>query len=238
MDFTLIIPILDEEPILRRNAMAIYDYLKGLSLLGSFEIILSCNGCTDGSEEIAGELGRTHPGIRLVSIKERGLGRAIRRGVDNATYKTVMFYAIDMPFGLGVIGDSLKVAADNANAVVIGSKGHKDSIVQKSFMRRVFSFGIGLLNRCLFALEVSDTQGSILFSVETVRRYREFMDDNGAFFQTQIIIYSKIAGAQFIEIPVRLQEEVRASRFRAADALRYILAIFAEKIKLLRHGMG
>ncbi|MDP2690176.1 MAG: glycosyltransferase [Deltaproteobacteria bacterium] len=237
MDITLVIPVHNEAEILRRNAVALHDFLSSCPQLESFEIIFSCNGCTDGSEEICRELSRRYPRIRHIVIAGRGLGNAIRAAVEESSFEAVMFYAIDLPFGLSVIGDSIRASLDNGGAVVIGSKGHPGSSVKRGLMRWLFSSIISTLNKLFFGLGVKDTQGSILFYRKPFKQWGRLMDSPGAFFQAQILIYSKIAGYRLVEIPVTLRE-VRKTRFRlAGDGIRYLKAICREKIKLLRSGI-
>lgn len=233
-EFTLILPVHNEEPILSRNVAALHEYMERLGSLDSFEIILACNGCTDRSEEISEGLSRRYPRIRHLHMRERGLGRAIKEAVTKASYDMMMFYAVDLPFGLSIIGESIDAALKNERAVVVGSKGHRDSTVERGLMRRLFSVAISVLNRLFFGLDVKDTQGSILFYKEPFRRYGHLMDSPGAFFQAQILIYSRLSGLKLIEIPVTLEMEARKTRFSlAADGLRYIAAMFREKKKLM-----
>lgn len=237
MKLSLIIPVHNEEAILKRNAVALHDFLASCPRLETFEVILACNGCTDNSEEISRSLSSRYPSIRHLSIDGRGLGNAIRSSVEAASFDAMMFYAIDLPFGLSVISESIKAAIDNGGAVVIGSKGHPASSVKRGLMRSVFSSTIALLNNLFFSLSVKDTQGSILFYKEPFRKYGDMMDNPGAFFQAQILIYSRIAGLKLVEIPVELHE-VRKTRFRlAGDGFRYMKAICREKMKLARRGI-
>ena len=137
-----------------------------------------------------------------------------------------------------MIGESIEAARRHGGAVVIGSKGHKDSVVERSLMRRLFSSTIAVLNNLFFGLGVKDTQGSILFYGETIRRYHKLMDSQGAFFQTQILIYSALTGYKLVEIPVVLSEELRKTRFSlASDGLKYLSSIISEKIKLMKTGL-
>lgn len=234
IEFSLIIPIHNEEPILKKSALALHDYLHSLPNL-RFEIIFACNGCTDNSEKICKELSYSYPKIKYLSIEGRGLGTAIHQAALKASYDMMMFYAIDLPFGLSVIGESIEAALKNGGAVVIGSKGHGKSIIQRSLIRSVFSGTISVLNNALFGLGVKDTQGSILFYKEPFRRYDSLMDSPGAFFQTQILIYSRLSGFKIMEIPVHLKKEMRKTRFRlAGDGYRYVKSIFREKMKLVK----
>ncbi len=236
-NLSLILPIHNEAGILERNVTALSDYLREVEGLDSYEILLVLNGCTDGSEGVSSALSSARPEITHMTIKERGLGAAILKGTGAAAYDPVMFYAVDLPFGLSVIGDSIKSLLKNPGSVIIGSKGHRDSVVERGFMRSLFSFTISKLNNLFFGLGVKDTQGSILFHREPLMRFVGLMDNPGAFFQTQILIYSKLAGCKLIEIPVTLKKEERKTRFNlAGDGYRYIRSIFREACRVRRLG--
>ena len=231
--FSLIIPVHNEAPILEANALALEKYLASIEGL-DYEIILACNGCVDSSEEIAAALAKSTPRIKHLSIEGRGLGTAIKAAAVAASHEMLMFYAIDLPFGLEVIGESVKASLDNNRAVVVGSKGHPGSTVERSVARTLFSGTISFLNNFFFGLGVKDTQGSILFFREPITRYGKYMDNPGAFFQAQILIYSKKCGYELMEIPVRLKKELRKTRFSlAGDGWRYLKAIFRERMKLI-----
>ena len=186
--FTLILPVHNEEAILEKNAVAIHAYLASLASTPSFEIILACNGCTDRSEKISASLARAYPNIRHMSIEGRGLGNAIKQAALAASSDMMMFYAVDLPFGLNIIGESIDAALANNRAVVIGSKGHRASVVKRGLARGIFSGTISVLNRLFFGLGVKDTQGSILFYKAPFDRYARQMDDPGAFFQAQLLM--------------------------------------------------
>ncbi|MCC6502559.1 MAG: glycosyltransferase [Deltaproteobacteria bacterium] len=231
--FSLIIPVHNEAPILEANALALDRYLSSIKGL-DYEIILACNGCVDSSGEIAAHLAKRSRRIKNLSIEGRGLGTAIKAASVAAAHDMLMFYAIDLPFGLEVIGESVKASLDNNGAVVVGSKGHPGSIVERSLARTLFSGTISLLNNLFFGLGVKDTQGSILFFREPITKYGKYMDNPGPFFQAQILIYSKKCGYEIVEIPVRLKKELRKTRFSlAGDGWRYLKAIFRERVKLL-----
>ncbi len=237
--FTLILPVHNEEAILEKNAVAIHAYLASLASTPSFEIILACNGCTDRSEKISASLARAYPNIRHMSIEGRGLGNAIKQAAMAASSDMMMFYAVDLPFGLNIIGESIDAALANNRAVVIGSKGHRASVVKRGLARGIFSGTISVLNRLFFGLGVKDTQGSILFYKAPFDRYARQMDDPGAFFQAQLLIYSALTGSRLVEIPVVLNEGQRSTRFSlVGDGLRYLRAILRErgKLKALKAG--
>jgi glycosyltransferase involved in cell wall biosynthesis len=234
---SIVLPVCDEEAILERNVVALEQHLTGLRLLDRFEILLVCNGCRDGSEALSRRLAERMPGrVRALSLDKRGLGRAIRAGIRAASYDQVMFYAVDLPFGLTILDDSVAAARAGRDRVVIGSKGHADSRVTRTVARRLFSGLISALNKLVFSLDVRDTQGSLLFPRAIFERYHAAMDDPGAFFQAQVVIYGRLMGCEVVEIPVHLAQTDadRGTRFRlAGDGLKYVAAIVREKVKLI-----
>jgi glycosyltransferase involved in cell wall biosynthesis len=230
---TLIIPVHNEAVILAANLSRLCDYLKNLYGKAPFEILVICNGCIDESASIAMEFAKTHPETRVFTTRERGLGLAIREGIKRARHDMLMFYAIDLPFGLEVIGASVAAAVERKNAIVIGSKGHPRSMLKRSLSRALYSLTISTLNNLFFGLGVKDTQGSILFYKRPCLEYSKEMDSDGAFFQAQILIYGKLAGHELVEIPVCLTKELRSTRFSlVSDGLKYLVQILAERRKL------
>jgi glycosyltransferase involved in cell wall biosynthesis len=191
--FSLIIPVHNEAPILEANAKALDRYLASVKGL-DYEIILACNGCVDSSVDIAAKLESQNPRIKRLVIEGRGLGTAIKAAAKAAKHEMLMFYAIDLPFGLEVIGESIRASMAKGRAVVIGSKGHRDSEVERALARTLFSGAISFLNNLLFGLGVKDTQGSILFFKEPITMYGKYMDNPGAFFKAQILIYIRKCG--------------------------------------------
>lgn len=233
MKLTVIIPIHNEAPILEENLKKLTTYLDRVRNLTDYELLLVCNGCVDGSEALCKAFSEGSEKVRTLVVPSRGLGSAIGEGIKAATFDAMIFYAIDLPFGLEVIKESVDTAISHSGAVVIGSKGHKDSVIERTLARSLFSFTISTLNNLLFGLGVKDTQGSILFYKGVYDRYRKVMDSPGAFFQAQILIYSRVMGLELIEIPVTLKKDMRSTRFSLiGDGLKYIGSILRERIKL------
>ena len=205
---SIVLPVYNEAALLERSVAALAEYASAAPLLDRFEIILVCNGCGDGSNEISRMLAARDPEhIRALCLTTRGLGLAIRAGIEAAAYEHVMFYAVDLPFGLHVIGDSAAALEGEPRRIVIGSKGHPQSAIERS----------------------------LLFPREILRTYGAMMDSAGPFFQAQIVIYGRRLGCDVVEIPVilRREREVRATRFKLlGDGLRYIGAIIRERHKL------
>jgi glycosyltransferase involved in cell wall biosynthesis len=235
-NLSVVLPVHDEQAILEQSVLALERHLSTIALLDRFEILLVCNGCLDDSEGISRRLAERMPDrIKALSLRDRGLGRAIRAGIGAAAHEAVMFYAVDLPFGLTVLDGSIAAARENRNRIVIGSKAHRESRVARGLSRRAFSSVVSFLNNWLFALDVKDTQGSVLFPRAVFERYHAAMDSPGAFFQAQIILYGRLLGCELLEIPVRLAESggSRPTRFvPIRDGAAYIAALVRERVKI------
>ncbi|MFH1053362.1 MAG: glycosyltransferase [Candidatus Woesearchaeota archaeon] len=234
INLSIIIPVNNEEKIIEKNSLKLLDYLKNSKLIDKYEILLCDNGSTDKTYEIAKELARKYKQIRAFHADKRGIGLGIKQGILNAKYEYMKKQDIDIPFGLGVIEDSIK-AIEDAD-VVIDSKGHPKSIIERSFIRRVYSRILNVIVNLLFGLKIKDTQGTALFRRPNINKFINKLNSENAFLQTQIMIYSRLNGNKIKEIPVRFvqtklqKEETRIRPFR--DGMRILFELVRERFKI------
>lgn len=207
---SLIYPVHNEENVIEKNLFLTLEYLKKISL--PWEIIFVNNGSIDNTEKVLEKLKNNIPNISVFNLKDRGLGLAIKEGVRNSHYKYAMFYAIDLPFGLDIIGDSLDHAAQNNTDIVIGSKGHLESVNRAPFKRKISSFVYNTLLSLFFNLKIRDTQGSLFFEKEKVEGILDFCKADDAFFCTQLIIYGRLHEFNIEEIPVKYEAPRKKSK--------------------------
>ena len=223
---SLIIPVHNEKRTLEENCIKLYGYMK--ENCANFEILLCDNGSTDDTFEISQRLHQNYGEIKAFKAIEKGIGIGIKIGIENAKFDTLMFYAIDLPFGLDVINNSFEVDAD----VVVGSKAHKDSVVERTFKRAFFSFAYNIFIRMFFGLNVKDTQGSLMFRKGDINKFLLKLDSSDAFFETQLLIHCARNKLKIVEIPVNLSAEVRGSKIRPVkDGLNMLMQIIRERLR-------
>ena len=131
------------------------------------EVIVVSDGSTDGTAERARAVG--DPRIRVLSYEEnQGKGVAVTCGLAYARGRLVGWLDSDLDIDPEVIVQAAR-RFDRLPEVdaVIGSKRHRDSVVDYPSIRRVYSWGFQLLVRMLFRVNVGDTQvGAKLFRRE------------------------------------------------------------------------
>jgi len=231
VDLSLIIPVNNEEGIIKENTIKVVNFLRKSQVVDKFEVLLCDNGSTDSTLKIAKDLQKQCREVRALHDSRRGLGIAILMGIKNAKYEYLKKQDIDLPFGVEIIERCIKERGD-ADAV-IDSKGHKDSVIKRPFTRRVYSKILNLMLFILYGITIKDTQGSILFKKSQYMRFIEKLDSPTAFMQTQLVIYAKIDGLKIKEIPVKYIEEGRSTKMRPLlDGMHIFFEIIKERFKI------
>lgn len=226
---SIIFPVHNEEKIIEENSIRTLSYLKKLDGLGSFEILLCPNGCSDQTVKIAKKLAKIYSHIKCYPKSAKGIGVGLKEGIKHAKCEYSMFYAIDLPFGLQIIEDSLNSAGDNK--IIIGSKAHRASKINRSVSRKIYSKCFNSILRIFFRIKAGDTQGSLLFNTHKIAKILSKIDSNNAFAETQICIWGVRDGIKLVEIPVEALSSIRESKINPFIESSQIVRDILKEIK-------
>jgi dolichyl-phosphate beta-glucosyltransferase len=130
------------------------------------EVLVVENGSTDGTQALLERLEQswTHPTVSLVLLRSaQGMGNAYRAGIAASRGVRVVLTAIDLPFGFSDL-EAAEHVDPAAHPVVIGSKGHRDSVVDRGLLRRVLSWGFWTLRRLVLGMRTLDPQGTFVLA--------------------------------------------------------------------------
>ncbi len=233
MNLSLIVLTRNEENIVKYNLEKINDYLKNLKLIDDYEIIVS-DFSQDSTLEIVKKMARNNPKIRPYAAPRKGIGIGIVTGANQVRYDYMMFYPIDMAWNISIIDESIKKMIEGFD-VVLGSRSIKDSKTNRPIKRQVFSKLYNLIVNIFFNLKISDTQGTCALKKNDFLKYQNQLEDDGAFLQTEILIYSKINGLKIIEIPSIVTDLRKDSSIQVLPfALGMIKKVIRKKIKLIK----
>lgn len=236
MDYSLLIPIHNESQNLLPNITSISKYMDQTFPNKSFEIILIENPGNLNTTKIQNIV--LNKKVRYHSITKRGIGLAIKHGIHVSIGEYLMFYAVDCPFGLDIIGDSFKIVDKTKYDLIIGSKGHVDSIYKDKLTRKIYSKTANYMVRLLFNVPIRDTQGSFAISRKNIEKLFPVLTSSNPWFQAQLTIHAHINGYKILELPVKYVNNSgikRKSRFKKRDSLIYIFEMLYEFIKLRLH---
>src|SRR5690625_4827538 len=98
VDLSIVIPIYNEEAILEESVLELLEGLRRDPRLNkrSFELLVSENGSTDYTVEIAQELEARFEEVRLLQAGEPNYGLAMRNGILEARGEVVLCDEIDL----------------------------------------------------------------------------------------------------------------------------------------------
>lgn len=92
---SIIIPAHNEEAVIRRTLRALAPAIES----GSLEVIVACNGCTDGTAHAAGG----HPNVRVLDLAEPSKPAALNAGDRAATRWPRMYLDADIEISPGAV---------------------------------------------------------------------------------------------------------------------------------------
>ena len=210
-DVTIVIPVYNEEGILRD---AITELLDGLDSVRralhapdlSFEIILAENGSRDATATLAEHLAAERSEVRTFSLGEPNYGKALRRGILEARGTWVICEEIDL-CDLDFHRRALELLRHGDADFIVGSKAMKGSNDQRPMFRRAATRVINGMMRVELDFHGTDTHGLKAFHRETVLPIVEECVIDRDLFASEMVIRAGRAGVSIVEIPVRLAEK-------------------------------
>lgn len=207
---SVIVPVFQGAAYIEANIRQIIDSLANLGR--DFELIVVCDGSTDGSATEAGRSGDRRVHV-LQYPQNAGKGHAILHGLAVARGRLVGWLDSD----LDISPDAIVTAARRFDVetvdAVIGSKRHPESQVRYPLVRRVYSWGYQLLVALLFRFNVRDTQvGAKVFRREMIDTIAPLLLIKRYAFDLEVLAVGAEFGFNRIdESPIRLDYQFSGS---------------------------
>ena len=180
------------------------------------ELVVVENGSTDGTGDLLRRIEQAwaHPRVSLRLLRSaKGMGNAYRAGIAASRGERVVLTADDLPFGFDDL-DAAEGVDPAVHPVVIGSKGHRDSDVDRGLLRSVLTWGFWLLRRLVLGMHTLDPQGTFVLDGDWAREVGPRLTEPGYLVTTELCFLAERSGVQPVEVPVRLAPEHREHRSR------------------------
>jgi len=204
--FSIIVPVYNEEAILRRSIQTLIQYADSLD--SRYEIIVVSNGSTDASDVIGKALVRQHAQVKYYSIPEKGVGRAFKKGIKASRYDHIIFIDADLSADLTFIKLANQHLAENA--LVLGTK--IKGLQNRSLFRKFGSLVFYLSVRFIMGMKYVDyAPGAKAYHKNFLKKYFTYIDDYTSFVLNLTYI-ATIKKIPLIEIPIACDDR-RESRF-------------------------
>jgi glycosyltransferase involved in cell wall biosynthesis len=238
-DVSIVIPVYNEEGILRE---AVTELLDGLDIVRNaldspdltFEVILAENGSKDGTAALAAHLATERTEVRTFSTGEPNYGKALRRGILEATGTWVICEEIDL-CDLDFHRRALEHLRHGDCAMVVGSKAMKGASDERPLFRRAATRVINTMLRVALDFRGTDTHGLKAFHRETLLPVVEACVIDRDLFASELVIRAGHADLHVLEIPIRLHEK-RPPAINLVKRVPNVLRGIAKMTYVIRFG--
>lgn len=209
-ELSILLPAYNEASQIERCIMAVEAAVKGFC--NSYEIIVSEDGSTDGTEKIVENMAKFNPDLVLLHYtKRQGKGKAIRNALSNSTGKYITFMDVDLATDLACLPKLIDSVKRNGG-MAIGSRHVQGACVQRRPTRTVFSLSYNVFVRLLFLDGIHDHQcGFKTMSREVAEAVLSCSKSDGYFFDTELIVRCKQLGYPVKEVAVTWHERSKGS---------------------------
>lgn len=207
-ELSILLPAYNEASQIERCVNEVETAVRGFS--NSYEIIVSEDGSTDGTNVIVARITKTNPNLVLLHSSNRlGKGKGIKNALTASKGKYIAFMDVDLATDLKCLPELLRVVKANGG-MAIGSRHVAGSSVERHLTRTLSSLVYNVLVRLLFMDGVRDHQcGFKMMTREVAETVLKFSKTDGYFFDTEMIVRCKKIGYPVIEVPVKWTEKNR-----------------------------
>ena len=213
-----VIPMYNEKEAITHTVRELTRIALGLSR--DFEIIISDDASTDGSGEVAEELARNDPRIKVVRLeKNTKFGGALRAGIEQAQKDIIVYTDSDLPVTEKNIKEALAILI-SCDIVTACSTVKKGETFTRVIMSRVYNFLIDFL----FGTKIKDINSGLkLFKREIFEGMS--LASNSPFVDVEIFVKAKRKNAVIKQYPIVFRNRERGESYisKPAVVLRTIL---------------
>ena len=222
LDLSLVIPLYNEEPILRESLREIKLVLDSSKFL--YEVILIDDKSNDKTVDIAKEVVSCYENFRLVCHeKNQGRGGTVREGIKMSKGKVTGFIDIDLEVPVyNIIPCILKIMEGYDVATI--HRVYKLKLNPRWVMSKGYSWLVKLV--CQTSLKDTET-GCKFFNRERILSALESTIDNRWFWDTEIMVRSYYEKLKIIEIPalfIKKSESLSSVRY-FSDSVDYFFKL-------------
>ena len=200
-NFSVVVPVFNEEDILLQSAAQIYDICKRKGL--DFELIFVENGSEDKTLSLLKTFVSKKEECRLVILELANYGNALKHGFLNAENQIVISFDIDY-FSEDFLEDALEL--DKNYAAITASKRLVKSDDGRRFIRRLATFIFVTILKLLFKTKLSDTHGMKAVRKASIINQIDNVVSTQDLFDTELLIRVEKSGNKILEVPAVVNE--------------------------------
>ena len=239
IDLSLVIACYNEESVLEGNFPQIIELLN--STIYSYEIIFVDDCSKDRTREIIDEIINQYKEIQIKKIfhsSNRGRGKTVTDGFLVSQGNVIGYIDIDLEIHARYI-PSMVNAINNGYDVATAFRIYKLDPTFFILFRHILSHGYRLLSRFILGHKLKDTEaGFKFFSRAKILPILEKIENEGWFWDTEIMVLSFYHGLNIVEIPClfirNLKKKSTVSPIK--DSISYLISLLKFRRKMKAKG--
>lgn len=201
---SIISSFLNEESIIVENTKQVIKSMKKHGF--DFEIVLIDDGSTDNSYSLLKKEFANNKQVKIArNFQNFGKGWGLKTAYEFSTGNYILFLDFDLEVSQDHISNFFRIMIEENADVVIGSKLHKDSIIDYPRKRRLMSFIYYIIIKILFGLPLRDTQTPVkLFKREMLEKALPRMMVKRFAFDIELLLILFKNKARIVDAPIEL----------------------------------
>lgn len=215
----VVIPVHNEQGDLGQAVRRLHTYLS-TSLPYSFRITIADNASTDGTAAIAEELAEHYAEVTVLHLGLKGRGRALKAAWTQSDAKVLAYMDVDLSTDLAALLPLIAPLLTGHSDLAIGSRLARGSRVVRGIKREFISRSYNQILRRTLSAHFSDAQcGFKAIRSEVARQLLPLVQDDGWFFDTEMLVLAERTGLRIHEVPVDWVDDPNSSVDLLATAI-------------------
>ncbi|GGG23466.1 putative glycosyltransferase [Rhodococcoides trifolii] len=207
----VVIPVYNEERDLETCIRRLHFFLTTTVPYAS-RITIADNASTDSTLEVARRLEAEIDGVRVRHLGEKGRGRALKAVWLESEADVVAYMDVDLSTDLNGLMPLVAPLVSGHSDLAIGSRLAKQSRVVRGAKREFISRSYNLILRTSLRAKFSDAQcGFKAIRTDVARELLPLVQDNGWFFDTELLVLAEKVGLRIHEVPVDWVDDPNSS---------------------------
>jgi glycosyltransferase involved in cell wall biosynthesis len=198
----IVIPVHNEVHSVAASVSTLHAHLQS-TLPSTFRITVADNASTDGTWTVVSYLNRTLDSVAGVHLPLKGRGRALRATWSASDARVLAYMDVDLSTDLGAVLPLLAPLLSEHSDLAIGSRLARGARTVRGRKRDLISRSYNAVLHATLRAAFSDAQcGFKAITADAAQLLLPLIEDNGWFFDTELLVLAERAGLRIHEVPV------------------------------------
>jgi glycosyltransferase involved in cell wall biosynthesis len=221
----VVVPVYNEGRILARSILILVEFLTR-HCADDWRIIIADNASTDQTPDVMRDLAARESRVRTLRIEAKGRGRALKAAWRASDVAIHAYMDADLSTELAALPRLLGCVHDGYD-VAVGSRHFPEAVLRRGLARDVLSRSYNLLLRSTFRTPLTDAQcGFKANSHRAAAHLLPLIENDGWFFDTELLLLAEGSGYRIAEVPVRWTEDRDSSVRIVPTMLEYLREVW------------